>query len=208
MLIIAFVGGSCQKDNSRETVAPVQFSSVPSYRTLTLSADQLVFLDWDGKSASRAKVVGKKITGDSAVEFDIHFPSNRPGNRSIDYLSTGTGGIGSLVGFNISSFETFALKFTLVSIDGVAGSDTNQELAVGALIGPTATGRFSDFTPVTLGGTSGRITAVSLTPVSAKKIYEIGFHAHMVEPERWSPSGSMVTIRVESVDKATVRPWP
>ena len=32
---------------------------------------QLVFLDWDGKSASRAKVVGKRVTGDSAVEFDM-----------------------------------------------------------------------------------------------------------------------------------------
>ena len=51
-----------------------------------------MFLDWDGEVASHAKIVRKRIVGDSAVEFDIHFPSNEPGNRSIDYVSSGAGG--------------------------------------------------------------------------------------------------------------------
>ena len=207
-LTVALASGACQKDDRRGTAAPVQSSSVSDSRTLTLSADQLVFLDWDGKIASRAKIVRKRITGDSAVEFDIHFPSNRPGNRSIDYVSGGSGGRGSLIGFDVGSFEAFALKFTLVSVDGVAGSDMAQELAVGALIGPTAAGKLSVFTPITLGGASGRTTAVSSTPVDADTVQQIGFHAHMVNPERWSASGSDVTIRVEPVEDATVRPWP
>ena len=57
------------------------------------------------------------------------------------------------------------MRFTLVSIDGATGSDTTQELVVGALIGPTAEGRLSGYTPVTLSFASGRTTAVSTIPI-------------------------------------------
>ena len=207
-LTVALASGACQKDDRRGTAAPVQSSSAGDSRTLTLSADQLIFLDWNGKAGSRAKVVRKRVAGESAVEFDIQFSSNQPGNRSIEYVSSGAGGRGSLIGLDISSFETFALKFTLVSINAVAGSDAIQELAVGALIGPTAAGKLSVFTPVTLGGASGRTTAVSSTPVDADTVQQIGFHAHMVNPERWSPTGNKLTLRAEPVENATVRPWP
>jgi hypothetical protein len=207
-LTMALAGGACQEEDRRAAVAPIQSSSVPDSPTLTLSADQLIFLDWNGKTASRTRVLRKRVAGDLAVEFDIHFSSNQPGNRSIDYVSGGAGGRGSLIGFDISSFDAFALKFTLVSIGGVAGSDATQELAVGALIGPTAAGKLSVFTPVTLGGASGRTTAVASTLVDGDKVQQIGFHAQMVNPERWSASGVKVTLRVAPVEGATVRPWP
>jgi len=207
-LTVALASGACQKDDRRGTAAPVQSSSVGNSRTLTLSADQLIFLDWYGQATSRVRVLTKRVAGESGVEFDIHFASNEPGNRSIDYVSSGSGGRGHLIGFDISSFEAFALKFTLVSVDGVAGSEATQELAVGALIGPTAAGKLTEFTPVTLGGTSGQVTAVSSTLVDGDKVQQIGFHAHMVNPERWNPSGSNVTLRVEPAENATVRPWP
>ena len=206
-LIMALAGGACQEDRSAP-VAPIQSSPVPDSPTLTLSADQLVFLDWHGKTTSRVRVLTKRVAGESAVEFDIHFASNEPGNRSIDYVSSGSGGRGRLIGFDMRSFEAFALRFTLVSIDGVAGSEATQELAVGALIGPTAAGKLTDFRPVTLGGSSGRTTAVSSTPVDVEAIHQIGFRAQMVNPERWSASGGKVTLRVEPVEGATVRPWP
>ena len=113
-----------------------------------------------------------------------------------------------MIVLDVSSFETFALKFTLISIDGVAGSEATQELTVGALFGPTATGKLSDFAPVTLGGRSGRATAVSSIPIEAGRIHQIGFHVHIVDPEQWRSSGSRVTIRVEPVEGATIRPWP
>ncbi|MHC4355674.1 MAG: hypothetical protein ACYS0H_23490 [Planctomycetota bacterium] len=167
-----------------------------------------MFLDWDGEVASGAKVVRKRIAGDSAVEFDIRFPSNEPGNRSIDYVSSGAGGRGSLIGFDVREYESFALSFTLVSIDGATGSDMTCELAVGAVIGPTAEGELSGYTPVTLGHAVGRTTAISRTPVGSGSIHEIGIHAHMVKPEDWSPSGSMVTIRVEPVQNASIHAGP
>ena len=207
-LTMALAGGACQEEDRSAPVAPIQPSSVPDSPILTLSAEQLVYLDWHGKTASRARVLTKRVAGNSAVEFDIHFASNQPGNRSIEYVSSGSGGRGSLIGFDVGSFEAFALKFTLVSVDGVAGSDVTQELAVGALIGPTAAGKHSVFTPVTLGGASGRTTVIASTLVDADTIQRIGFHAHMVNPERWSPTGNKLTLRAEPVENATVRPWP
>ncbi|MHC4165917.1 MAG: hypothetical protein ACYSWQ_03055, partial [Planctomycetota bacterium] len=128
------------------------------------------------------------------------FPSNEPGNRSIDYVSSGAGGRGSLIGFDVREYESFALSFTLVSIDGATGSDMTCELAVGAVIGPTAEGELSGYTPVTLGHAVGRTTAISRTPVGSGSIHEIG--------EDWSPSGSMVTIRVEPVQNASIHAGP
>jgi hypothetical protein len=216
-LIVALASGSCQMQFGRKTVVPAASSStvvsaasfsVADSGTLTLSGDQLVFLDWDGRTASRAKVIRKRVVGNSAVDFDIHFPSNRPGNCTLNYVSGGSGGLGKLIGLDISSFETFALKFTFISIEGVAGSEATQELAVGVLIGPTKAGKLSDIAPVTLGGRSGRITAVSSIPIAVGRIWQIGFHAHMVNPKQWRRSGSTVRIRVEPVEDATIRPWP
>lgn len=206
-LTLALVAGSCRQDNSSATVAASQPSLTPASGVLTLSSSQLMFLDWDGPYASHAKVVKRRIVGDSAAEFDIHFPSNKPGHRSIEFVSSGLGGRSRLVGRDVSDYKTFALKFTLVSINGTAGSDTTLKLAVGALIGPTNDGKVSGHTPVTLGGASERVAAISRTPVGKSKIYRIGVRAYMLDPENWDPAGSTVTIRVEPVQNATIPAW-
>ncbi len=208
-LIIALIGGNCQQNDHNTPAAENLPSQVLTSQTLTLSGDQLIFLDWDGGIPTGARVVHKRVVPDSGVEFDIHFPSNEPGYNSIDYVSSGVGGQGALVGFDASDYKVFSLNFTLVSIDGATGPDLSQELVVGALIGPTADGRLSDYTPVTLSFASGQTTAVSSIPIfGVSKIYQIGIHAHMVKPENWSPSGSMVTIRVEPVENTPTPPWP
>ncbi len=206
-LTLALVAGSCRQDSSSAPFIAAQSSQEPASDVLTLSSSQLMFLDWDGPYASQPKVVKRRIVGDSAAEFDIHFPGNRPGNRSIDFVSSGLGGRSHLVGRNVSDYKTFALKFTLVSINGTAGSDTTLKLAVGALIGPTIDGKVSGYTPVTLVGASERVTAISRTPVGKSTIYRIGVRAYMIEPENWDPAGSTVTIRVEPVQNATIPAW-
>lgn len=208
-LIIALISGNCQRNDHNTTVAEVLPSQVQTSQTLTLSGNQLIFLDWDGGIPSGARVVRKRVVPDSGVEFDFHFPSNEPGYNSIDYVSSGVGGRGALVGFEVSEYKVFSLKFTLVSIDGVTGPNITQELIVGAVIGPTADGRLSGYTPVTLSFASGRTMVVSTIPIfGVSKIYQIGIHAHMVKPENWSPSGSMVTIRVEPVENIPTPSWP
>lgn len=209
-LIIALTGGNCQrKDHNTTIIDEAQTSQVQTSQTLTLSGDQLIFLDWDGGIPTGARVVRKRLVPDSGVEFDIHFPSNEPGYNTIDYVSSGVGGQGSLIGFEISDYKLFSLRFTLVSIDGTTGPDLSQELVVGALIGPTADGRLSGYTPVTLSFASGRTTAVSSIPIfGVSKIYQIGIHAHLVKPENWNPTGTMVTIRVEPVENIPTPSWP
>jgi hypothetical protein len=208
-LIMALLSGSCQRNDHNTTVAEGLPSQVQTSQILTLSGNQLIFLDWVRGIPSGARVVRKRVVPDSSVEFDIHFPSNEPRYNSIDYVSSGVGGRGVLVGSDVSEYKVFSLRFTLVSIDGVTGSDMSQELVVGAIIGPTAEGRLSGYTPVTLSFASGRTTAVSSIPIfGVSKIYQIGFHAHMVKPENWSPSGSMVTIRVEPVENIPTPSWP
>ncbi|MBW7992171.1 MAG: hypothetical protein FVQ84_19445 [Planctomycetes bacterium] len=208
-LIIALICGNCQRNDHNASVAEGLPSQVQTSQILTLSGNQMIFLDWDGGIPSGARVVRKRVIPDSGVEFDIHFPSNEPGYNTIDYVSSGVGGRGSLVGFDVSEYKVFSLRFTLVSIDGTIGPDLSQELVVGALIGPTADGRLSGYTPVTLSFASGRTTAVSSIPIfGVSNIYQIGIHAHMAKPEGWSPSGSMVTIRVEPVENTPTPSWP
>ena len=147
-LIIAFIGGNCQQTQVQTQI-------------LTLSGNQLLFLDWDGGNAIGARVVHKRLIPDSGVDFDIQFQSNEPGDNTINYVSSGVGGQGTLIGFEVSDYKVFSLRFTLVFIDGATGSGLSQELVVGAVIGPTPEGRLSGYTPVTLSFSSGQTTAVS-----------------------------------------------
>jgi hypothetical protein len=208
-LIMALFSGSCQRNDHNTTIAEGLPSQVQASQTLTLSGNQLIFLDWDGGIPTGARVVRKRLVQDSGVEFDIHFPSNEPGYNTIDYTSSGVGGQGALIGFNVSDYKVFSLNFTLVSIDGATGSDLSQELVVGALIGPTTDGRLSGYTPLKLSFASGRTTSVSSIPIiGVRKIYQIGFHAHLAKPENWNSTGSMVTIRVEAIENIPTPPWP
>ncbi|MCP4261044.1 MAG: hypothetical protein GY774_26560 [Planctomycetes bacterium] len=203
-LIMVLLSGSCQKNDYNTTV-----TEAISSQTLTLSGNQLIYLDWDGGIPIGARVVSKRLVPDSGVEFDIHFPSNEPGYNKIDYVSSGVGGQGALISSKIRDYKVFSLKFTLVSIDGATGSDVSQELVVGALIGPTADGRLSGYTPVTLSLASGQTTAVSSISIfGVTKIYQVGFHAHLAKPESWNPSGSRIILRVESVENTPTPPWP
>ena len=186
------------------TAAATPAPSVPVSETLTLSPSGLVALDWFAQSHTGAQVVGKRIVGELGVEFDIRFPSNSPGHRAIKYVSTGAGGRGALIGIDTSAYKTFALKFTLVSIDGAAEPGLAQQLELGAVIGSGPIDPLRDGTPVTLSFASQKTTAVSTTPVQTGKIWQIGIYAHMVNPADWSASGSTVTILVEPVEGAAV----
>lgn len=208
-LIIAFIGGNCQRNDHKNTVAVGQPSQVQSSQILTLSGNQLLFLDWDRGIPTGARVVRKRLVSDSGAEFDIHFPNNEPGYNSIDYVSSGVGGKGTLIGFEVSDYKVFSLNFTLVSINGVTEPNLPQELVVGAVIGPTSEGRLSGYVPVILSFASGQTTAVSSIPIfGVRKIYQIGIHAHMAKPENWSPTGSMVTIRVDPIENIPIPLWP
>jgi len=167
-------------------------------RILTLSEKQIALLDWHGSNSGGARVKGKRILAGQGVEFDIYFPGNIPGSCSLDFVSSGEGGSGSLVGTDISGYGAIALKFTLVSVNGQSEPTMKQKLVAGAVIGPTDSGQLSTYEPVTLGLADSEKTVIAKTYISTDKIYEIGFHVHMLNPQEWDASGSMITLRVES----------
>ena len=204
MCVLGFwlCGVGCQTPSENPVVVdkPVEIS--PS-RISTLSEQQLVSLDWHSPNRTGARVKGKRVVAGPGVEFDIYFPSNDPGSRSLNFVSSGEGGRGSLVGADIRNHEAFALKLTLVSINGQSEPGLKQKLVAGAVIGPTATGQLCSYEPVTLGLAASEKTVIAQTPVSTDKVYEVGFHVHMLNPQDWNPSGSMVTLRVEPVEDRT-----
>jgi hypothetical protein len=135
------------------------------------------------------------------VEFDIYFPSNSADCCSLEIVSSGEGGEGSLVGAEIGDYETYALKFTLVSVNGQSEPDMEQKLVAGVLIGPTDKGQLCTYEPVTLGFADTEKTVIAKTSVTADKIYQIGFHVHIQNPQTWDESGSIMRLRVEPVVK-------
>ena len=174
-------------------------------RVLTLSEQQLVLLDWHSSNHRGARVKSKKAVAGPGVEFDIYFPSNRPGSCSLSFVSTGTGGKGSLVGTNIRGYDAFALKLTLVSINGQTQPETKQKLVAGAVIGPTPEGRLTGYEPVTLSLAASEQTVTAKTRISTDKIYEIGFHIHALDYPDWDQSGSRIVLRVEPAEDG--RAW-
>ncbi len=195
LLVFWLCGAGCNTHSKK----PVEN---PPSRILTLPWRQLLSLDWQSPNFAddRVHVTDKRIFMFSpAVEFDIYFPNNSPGNRSLNFVSSGEGGKRSLVGTDIQDYEAFALKFTLVSINGQTEPEMKQKLVAGALIGPTNKGQLSTYEPVTLGIAASEKTMVSKTSATADKIYQIGFHVHMLNPQDWDQSGSMVKLQVEPV---------
>ncbi len=110
------------------------------------------------------------------------------------------------MGADIRGYETFVLKFTLVSINGQSEPELKQKLVVGAVIGPTSKGQLSTYEPVTLSLAASEKTVIAKTPVSTDKIYQIGFHVHMLNPQDWDQSRSMVKLQVEPVEAGEAVP--
>lgn len=207
--ILAFLlcESGCQVSSKQPPVV-VEPPAIPPSRALTLSQQQLVFLDWNNPSRAGARITGKRVVSEQGVEFDIYFPSNSPGNHTVDYVSSGQGGMGVLVGADIRGYETFALKFTLVSINRLTAEEMKEKVVVGALIGLTGSGRFSDYNPATLSLLLSEKSTIAKTPILTNKIYEIGFHIHMLNPQVFKPTGTVLTLRIDPVGYAGTVPYP
>ncbi len=176
---------------------------------MTLSDAGLMYLDWYENDWNTATVVDRRDVAGLGVEFDIFFPGNDSLDDAVYYVSAEYGGAGSLAGIDISMYDNFDLKYTLVAIDGVASPDFEGLLVVGALIGRTADGAAYRYMPEVIGFASGQdTTAISSTTIDVDQIYQIGIHSHMLTPDGWDPSGSTVTLLVEAAPGAVPIPEP
>jgi len=190
-------------------VLALGLSAVPAVAVnVTLSDAGLMLLD----QYLPATIVGRRDAPGPGVEFDVYFQSLEPGHRTVSCVSGEGYGAGSLVGIDVSVYDKFELKFTLLAVDGINTPGIGGVLAVGALIGPSDdhSSAFQpqgvDFLPDTHYGT----TAISSTSVRTNRISRIGFIAYIPPSMEagWNPSGTTVTLLVEPVSGDVAIPGP
>jgi len=197
----------CQQNVRPEAAAVEPAVASPRFTTVTLSADQLMSLDWAGRGIGRVAILDQRPVG-AGVEFDVRFPGSDVGICSLDYVSSGSAGQGILAHRDVSVYQAFALKFTLVAVNGLTDPNFPLKLAAGAIIGPAGDGKMSSCEPVTLGLDPEHATQVAKTPMRTGRVHVIGIHVHAVNPQSWDATGCIVTFRVEPAADAEILPSP
>ena len=176
----------------------------------TLSDSALMSLDSPTFFSYTSIVTRQEDVAGPGVEFDIHFPGNEYPDSSIAWVSSDESGTGLLSGINVSMYDNFDLKFTLVSIDGISTPDVGGLIHVGAMIGPSEDSLWS-YRPSRIdlvSGTSYSPTAVSSTTVETDYTSLLGIHIWLYEPSDWSPLGTDITLLVEAAPDAVPIPEP
>jgi formylglycine-generating enzyme required for sulfatase activity len=207
------------KNLSPALIAGIVWMLTPSCpaETFTLSEANLMALDANYhvhhlNPPSVVTVVAKRLVPGQGVEFDIWYPSNNVvTNTSILWCSSIYIGDGLLTGWNMSQYDSFALDFTLLSVNGSASDGAGGTLVVGAAINHTNAAYRYD--PESIGFPPYQPTthAVSTTATAAGRIDTIGFNASLaywLDGNPWSPTGSLVTLLVKPAAGATPIPTP
>jgi hypothetical protein len=167
----------------------------------TLSDAGLMALDW--RYAGTATLANKVDVPGPGVEFNIHFPSNTGPGNTLYYVSDHDHGSGALTGIDVSGYDKYELKFTIVSINGVTDGEVGGQVNVGALIGPVL-GYNYGYSPKILdllSATSHNPTEISSTPNDAHYPSLIGFEVWLWPDNSplWSPNGTDLTLLIEPV---------
>jgi hypothetical protein len=171
--------------------------------TFTLSDDAIMALDYDycnsefyGTEPVPVITNIKNLEG-VGVQFDILNP-----NPSIDYylywMSTIHGGNGVLVGRDISMFDAFALKFTLLSAKGISSHESIGSIWICAEIDQ------SDllFTIIDTNSSSFPSSSISINTTKAVQLGTIGFICYV--PYQRDPCGVTESILVSPAPDAVV----
>ncbi|MBW8039347.1 MAG: hypothetical protein FVQ85_05055 [Planctomycetes bacterium] len=174
----------------------------------TLSDDGLMALDWVMGNRTAILLEKTNVPG-LGVRFVIKYQGNEPQDQGFRYVSHEDYGGGLLTGIDVSMYDYYQLKFTLLSIYSSTNPDPGAVLGVGALIGPYDDHSSAydpeglDFDP----GPDYGTTAISSTPVRLDNTPSLlGFVAYLPWLDQWSPSGTVVTILVEAVPGAVAIP--
>ena len=174
--------------------------------TFTLSDDAIMALDYNynfnGHVAAITSITDVEGPG---VRFDIVIPNTR--TDSLAWMSTIYGGAGKLTGRDISMFDSFALKFTLLSASGVSSPDAVGPVIVGSMI--TQSHYLWGFRPevVEINDPHNPASATSVVKTdNAGKINLIGYTCYLPYwyDDGSSPEGAMISILVEPAPGAVV----
>jgi hypothetical protein len=172
-------------------------------QNFTLSDTGLVSLDWYHGHGNATITNQTNISG-PGVLFYIHFPGNEQPDSVFRYLSCEYGGAGLLAGLNVSMYDAFELKFTIVSINGASTPDIGGLISVGSVIGPYD-GSSSAYRPAWIdlvSGTPYDSTAISSTSVKTDRTSVLGILVWLFDPSDWNPSGTNLTLLVEPAPDA------
>lgn len=185
-------------------------SSGASASVFTLSDSALLSLDADLQSSTSTTFSRTDVAG-SGVVFEIFYPGL--GSELSPVSSTVYGGSGALTGIDISGYDSFALDFTLLSVNGQTDySNYGGPLIAGAVINGIAVDY--RYKPEVLGFVSFPSDVTSITPTLAETIETVGFSLNVPtwwydEGESpWNPAGNTVQVLVSAAEGATVIPEP
>jgi PEP-CTERM motif len=180
--------------------------------TFTLSDSALMSLDYDFIYYSNQSGTITKITDvpGPGVQFDISFPDplEKKGTvPDIFWTSCIYGGQGIFAHRDISTYNSFALKFTLISATGISSPDEVGLLAVGALINQSQHTYAYQPKGLTFYDPTYPSSAVSITPTDSSQISLVGFTCYIPEGSaagNWDPTGAKVSILVQAAPNAVV----
>jgi len=178
------------------------FISPLAAEDFTLSDNALMtMLDQTNKHVfSKSSIVEKRDIPGPGVEFDIYFPGTTPGERSFQCVATKNEPNNPLFASDVRVFDAFALKFTLLAVDGDPSPSYKGRLVVGALINGSYRPECVTLDPADTN------TAVSRTRVGRDDMSSIGITMHMLSAEGWDPNGTTITLLVEPAPEAVVIP--
>ncbi len=189
--------------------------------TFTLSDDAIMALDYKEYNYYPSPYYGNDThilaitdVNGPGVQFDILFsdPHNYRGQYpSFYWTSSVYGGNGVLAGRDISMFDAFALRFTLLSARGVSTPDAVGSLVVGSMINEAS--YMWAFYPeyIAINDSYTPVSAMSLTTTNANQISTVGFTCYIPcggydenYPNPWDPCGAIVSILVEPAPDTVV----
>jgi predicted outer membrane repeat protein len=150
---------------------------------------------------STASIVEKRDVPGPGVEFDIYFPSTKPGESHFECVATKKDEPNNpLFASDLRVFDAFALKFTLLAVDGDASPNHKGHLGVGSYIN-------MGYRPasVTLSPEDTN-TTVSRTRVGPDDVFSIGITINLITSEGWDPNGTTITLLVEPAPEAVALP--
>ncbi|MFA6185836.1 MAG: PEP-CTERM sorting domain-containing protein [Phycisphaerae bacterium] len=184
--------------------------------TFTLSDSALMSLDYK-YPGTPTTVVSVTDAAGPGVRFDILYPDprNAHGENPTLYLTSSIyGGNGSLTGIDISSFDAFALKFTLISAEGVSSTNAAGPIIVGAMINQSGSAYAYHPEVIAINSSYDPMSATSVTPTEASQINLVGFVCNIPywwyddSPSPWDSAGARISILVESAPNAVSVPEP
>ena len=182
--------------------------------SFTLSDDALMSLDYKYPYGGHTTISSITDVTGPGVQFDILYPDPqeiRGLHPSLYFTSCIYGGNGSLTAIDISSFDAFTLKFTLLSANGVSLPDAVGPVVVGALI--NRSDALYAFNPKVI-AINDPVSATSVTTTDAVQIDLIGFTCYIpcwwydpegpLGPSPWDPDGATISLLVEPAPGAVL----